>query len=391
MNLKGIFMRQVLCAMRSPNGSILQEIYRFGHCHGWQIECYEGRFPPGWFGDGVLSDSFSLEELKEIREIDHIPVVSFTLPPHGNVRTVAGDTRTMAVMVADYFQDKGFCNFAAIDARNWNQADRVADIDPVVSLKEELARRGLSLEICYWQENLRPEKLTDYGWIVERLSSFFLALPRPVALFISNGRHLAVVYRIISRLGIRVPEEFAVLCNSDNSCLLENASIPTSHICGEPFEMGRKAAELLERMMNGESVPSLPVRVTPSAIVSRHSTDAFTVSNPKLAMAVEFLCGNYMNFISVEDAAAAAGISSSMLVRLFQRHLRKSPSEFLRGVRLNQACCLLDKSDLPLSAIAQKIGYGSAMSFSTAFQQRYRVAPGEYRRIRRRAASTAGA
>ena len=69
MNLKGIFMRQVLCAMRSPNGSILQEIYRFGHCHGWQIECYEGRFPPGWFGDGVLSDSFSLEELKEIREI----------------------------------------------------------------------------------------------------------------------------------------------------------------------------------------------------------------------------------------------------------------------------------------------------------------------------------
>lgn len=155
--------------------------------------------------------------------------------------------------------------------------------------------------------------------------------------------------------------------------------------------MGRKAAELLERMMNGESVPSLPVRVTPSAIVSRHSTDAFTVSNPKLAMAVEFLCGNYMNFISVEDAAAAAGISSSMLVRLFQRHLRKSPSEFLRGVRLNQACCLLDKSDLPLSAIAQKIGYGSAMSFSTAFQQRYLVAPGEYRRIRRRAASTAGA
>ena len=243
MNLKGIFMRQVLCAMRSPNGSILQEIYRFGHCHGWQIECYEGRFPPGWFGDGVLSDSFSLEELKEIREIDHIPVVSFTLPPHGNVRTVAGDTRTMAVMVADYFQDKGFCNFAAIDARNWNQADRVADIDPVVSLKEELARRGLSLEICYWQENLRPEKLTDYGWIVERLSSFFLALPRPVALFISNGRHLAVVYRIISRLGIRVPERCRVFGFGDT--LARQLYYPVGSVV-QPFEtMGEAAVEIV--------------------------------------------------------------------------------------------------------------------------------------------------
>ena len=141
--------------------------------------------------------------------------------------------------------------------------------------------------------------------------------------------------------------------------------------------------ELLERMMNGESVPSLPVRVTPSAIVSRHSTDAFTVSNPKLAMAVEFLCGNYMNFISVVDAAHEAGISASMLNRKFRRYLGISPQRFLLELRLNRIRELLDNTELSLSKIAKQTGYGSSMALSSAFKRETGMTPGTYRQSRR--------
>ena len=143
-----------------------------------------------------------------------------------------------------------------------------------------------------------------------------------------------------------------MLCNTDEPFFTENASIPTTHISGEPLKLGRMSAELLERMMNAETVPEAPVWVPPASIVSSRSTDVLAISNPKLAAAVDFFLGNFMNFISVEDAAAAAGLSPSMLVRLFRKHLRKSPSEFLRGLRFNRIRHFLDKSDLPLPEIA---------------------------------------
>ena len=287
-------------------------------------------------------------------------------------------------MIADYFLDRGFRNFAAIDARDWNRQGCIHGIDPVVSLREELERRGFRLEVCHWKEDLRPEELADYGSVLARLAEFFSEMPRPLALFIPNGRHLTVAYRVIHQLGIRVPEEFAVLCNTDEPFFTENASIPTTHISGEPLKLGRMSAELLERMMNAGTVPEAPVWVPPASIVSRRSTDVLAISNPKLAAAVDFFLGNFMNFISVEDAAAAAGLSPSMLVRLFRKHLRKSPSEFLRGLRFNRIRHFLDKSDLPLPEIARRTGYGSAMSLSIAFRREYGIAPGEYRRTRRR-------
>ena len=67
-----------------------------------------------------------------------------------------------------------------------------------------------------------------------------------------------------------------------------------------------------------------------------------------------------------------------------RKHLRKSPSEFLRGLRFNRIRHFLDKSDLPLPEIARRTGYGSAMSLSIAFRREYGIAPGEYRRTRRR-------
>ena len=89
-------MRQILCAMMSPNDQIVREIHRFGRDHDWQVELCGGRIPPGWSGDGVLTDCLPLEELKKIRNFERTPVVSHTLTPSGNVLTVAGDTRRIA-------------------------------------------------------------------------------------------------------------------------------------------------------------------------------------------------------------------------------------------------------------------------------------------------------
>lgn len=39
-------MRQILCAMMSPNDQIVREIHRFGRDHDWQVELCGGRIRP---------------------------------------------------------------------------------------------------------------------------------------------------------------------------------------------------------------------------------------------------------------------------------------------------------------------------------------------------------
>ena len=108
------------------------------------------------------------------------------------------------------------------------------------------------------------------------------------------------------------------------------------------------------------------------------------VPDVKLATAVSFLLRNYMNFISVEDAARAAGISPSMLNRLFRKHLDKTPVAFLQELRLNRIRDLLDGTELPLPEIARQTGYGSSMSLSLAFKRAEGMTPGAYRLSRRK-------
>ncbi len=370
--------------MWQPHASLLGEIYDFGSCHNWQIELCGRRLPPGWAGDGIITDYLQLSELRMIRNFERTPVVSRELPPGGNIRTVACDTSLMASMISDYFRGKGFRRFAAIDAREWSGVFDGRWLDPVVALREELSRHGLPLELCYWNPEQRSDELSDYQLIMKKLRRFFRSLPKPVALLVPNSMYLAVVYRVLDALKIKVPEEIAVLCNTDNAMITEKASIPTTRINGELREVGRKMAELLHDMMNHRPVPERTVYVTPAAIVSRRSSDVLAVPDVKLATAVSFLLRNYMNFISVEDAAEAAGISTSMLNRLFRKHLDKTPMAFLQELRLNRIRDLLDGTELSLSEIARRSGYGSSMSLSLAFKRATGTTPGAYRLARRK-------
>ena len=78
-----------------------------------------------------------------------------------------------------------------------------------------------------------------------------------------------------------------------------------------------------------------------------------------------------------------SGLSRGMLIRLFRNHFGKSPSRFLLEIRLNQIRHLLDSTDLTLSEIARRCGYGSDMALSLAFRRENGIPPGEFRNSRR--------
>jgi len=370
-------MKNILCALMEPNEHLLKRIHEYGREHGWQIERCGRNVPRNWNGDGIISDYLELPDFAPIRNFRSIPTVSRLLPARDNIRTIRPDTFKIAEMMADCFVDKGFSRFATIADQIFPEDLDGKPRDVLEALRRVLHTRGLELKCCLWEK----EGLLhgDYRLQLAALHRFFAEIGKPFALIFSNSTFLPPAYRVIDEMKLRVPEEVAVLSNTDDWSVTENAFVPTSYISGEFPELGGKLVELLDRMMDGEKLPEKPIYVTPCSIVSRRSTDTLAVSDLRLAKAVSFFLQNYMNLISVSDAARLAGVSLSQLSRLFRQQFGKNPLQFLQGIRINRIKHLLASTSLSLNEIAKQSGYGSNMALSLAFKRETGKSPGSYR------------
>jgi AraC-like DNA-binding protein len=82
---------------------------------------------------------------------------------------------------------------------------------------------------------------------------------------------------------------------------------------------------------------------------------------------------------TVAGLAAGVGISRAALARRFHKLVGEPPVTFLTGWRMALAADLLLESDAPVGAIAERVGYSSLFTFSTAFKRAHGVSPRAYR------------
>ncbi|MDQ8206712.1 helix-turn-helix domain-containing protein [Coraliomargarita sp. SDUM461003] len=82
---------------------------------------------------------------------------------------------------------------------------------------------------------------------------------------------------------------------------------------------------------------------------------------------------------SIETLLAELGLSYSRLRSLFRAAYNISPGEFRIQVRIENACSLLETTDLPIKKIADQLGYADAFSFSKQFKQRVALSPQQFR------------
>ena len=250
-----------------PNEELLKRIYEYGRKHDWQIERCGRQVPDRWSGDGIISDYLELPDFAPIERFQSTPAVSRLLPPRGNIRTIRPDTMRIAEMIVDYFMNKGFTRFATAVPRILQEDLDGKPRDVLEAVRRVLESRGLQLRSCLWEEELPKADWNDYRKRRKLLQRFFMEIPRPFAFILSSSSVLPIIYRVLHDAGLRVPEEVAVLSNTDDWSVTENAFVPTSYISGEFPELGRKLVELLARMMDGEAVPETPIYATPSSII----------------------------------------------------------------------------------------------------------------------------
>ncbi|MEW2524215.1 helix-turn-helix domain-containing protein [Streptomyces sp. NPDC047071] len=84
--------------------------------------------------------------------------------------------------------------------------------------------------------------------------------------------------------------------------------------------------------------------------------------------------------LSVSDLAAHLGVSPRTLARRFTDQLGMSPGAWLLSRRVAAARTLLEETDLPVEAIAARVGLSSAVNLRRRFRARTGTTPGAYRR-----------
>ncbi|MFJ9362969.1 helix-turn-helix domain-containing protein [Nocardia sp. NPDC101769] len=84
--------------------------------------------------------------------------------------------------------------------------------------------------------------------------------------------------------------------------------------------------------------------------------------------------------LSVRDMAAHLNISPRTLARRFDDQLGTSPGAWLLARRVAAARTLLEDTDLPVDAIATRVGLASAVNLRRRFRAQVGTTPGGYRR-----------
>ena len=84
---------------------------------------------------------------------------------------------------------------------------------------------------------------------------------------------------------------------------------------------------------------------------------------------------------TVAQLASNAALSRSAFFERFTRMVGVAPMEYLLGWRMAVAKNLLRHHDIAIAEVAERVGYSSASTFSTAFSRRVGQSPGRYARV----------
>ena len=101
----------------------------------------------------------------------------------------------------------------------------------------------------------------------------------------------------------------------------------------------------------------------------------------KIKEPVEYINAHFDKDITVQCLAEIACLSISALERRFKKYLDKTPKQYVREVRLENARRLLLESQLSVSEVAYRSGFACHSYFSKHFKQMFGELPTAYRQM----------
>ncbi|QHT62575.1 response regulator [Paenibacillus lycopersici] len=95
--------------------------------------------------------------------------------------------------------------------------------------------------------------------------------------------------------------------------------------------------------------------------------------------AIQYVDAHMGEAVSLKEAADHVHLNGSYLSTLFKEQIGMTFSEYVARRKMQKAKELLVKTNLPIAAIAERVGYQTAKYFNKLFKEYESMSPGQYR------------
>lgn len=215
---------------------------------------------------------------------------------------------------------------------------------------------------------------------MERVHGWLRSLAKPCGIFTCCDTWARGLALDCMRLGIRIPEEIAVVGSENDHLQCELFSPPISSVDTPWYEMGRRAAEMVDAGLKTGSLPATLTKIPPIGVVVRRSSDVVAVDDPDVHQAVAWIRSHGHQPLAVTDVLRAVPVYRRRLERRFRAVLGRSILDEIRRAHIEVAKRLLAKTDLTVIEVAERSGYSNATLLAVAFRRETGMTPGQYRR-----------
>lgn len=362
---------------RASGRAILNGVANYAHYHGpwsffWEPGGLEKAGPmlKTLDADGIILRD--VDKLAEVRAFG-IPavVVGHSRREIPGLINVVTDSSKIGGMAAEHLLQCGFKHFAYCSYSH----------NPWAELRgRSFAARIRAAGFEVHNHTTPPPARISWPAEHRRMARWLESLPKPAGVMACNDDLGVQLMAACKLAGLPVPDAVGVI-GADNDELVCGLSDPAMSSVALNFERaGYESAQALDRLLKGARGAAPKIIVQATHIVPRRSTDVVAVADAPVAKALRFIRDYSQGPVAVATVAKAVGLSRRVLERRFRRELNSSVLAEIRRVRTDQIARLLVETHLPISDIAESLGFPDGPHFARYFRAGKRVSPLAYRR-----------
>jgi AraC-like DNA-binding protein len=100
----------------------------------------------------------------------------------------------------------------------------------------------------------------------------------------------------------------------------------------------------------------------------------------QLGNAIDYVEFHYADEFKIADLADECHMSETHFRRVFQEKMNMSPIEYVNFVRVKKACELIDKTDVSMEEVAERVGFSTPSTFNRNFRRIMGTSPYQWKK-----------
>ena len=232
----------------------------------------------------------------------------------------------------------------------------------------------------------------------ESLQEWIVSLPKPCGLLLANDILAPLVFHAAHAARMSIPRDLSIVGIDNDEIICESLKPGLTSVLPDFEGAGYRLGSLLAHMIDASRKERTLIRphgkimprehhlvasehYGPLRLIRRGSSRRIANSDPRIMRALEFIRQNALDrTITIDEIITVMNCSRRHATTLFKECTGHSIVDEILDLRLEHACELLQRTDIPVSDIIARCGYASESFFKKHFASRTGMSMRAWRR-----------